>query len=155
MERKKRVRSARRDLSVESYRRWKAFQLDTARLADTERNRDGSFSRPRVAAVTPDQRARFERRQGLRRAFESTAYRELRVVAERQIGATLDFVDLPPDEQAMKAGRPVVRIVALAGPGIVPEGFATGFLVAPDLLLTNHHVFRTSDEAKGVGAQFL
>lgn len=24
-----------------------------------------------------------------------------------------------------------------------PEGFATGFLVAPDLLMTNHHVFRT------------
>ena len=39
--------------------------------------------------------------------------------------------------------------------GIVPQGFATGFLVAPNLILTNYHVFRTLDEADGVGAQFL
>ena len=49
----------------------------------------------------------------------------------------------------------MVRLVILGGPGTIPEGFATGFLVAPDLLLTNHHVFRTPDEADGVGAQFL
>jgi endonuclease G len=108
-----------------------------------------------VAANTPKQLARKERREELRSLVESTAYRELRRVTERQIGATLDFADLPPDEQALKAGRPVVRLVTLGAAGIVPEGFATGFLVAPDLLLTNHHVFRTADEATGVGAQFL
>lgn len=155
MDREKRVRSARRQLSLESHRRWKAFQLDKASLENADRNPDGSVPRPRIAAVTPTQRARFEERQALRRTFASTAYRELRVAAERRIGATLDFVDLPPDEQALKAGRPVVRLVTLAGPGLIAEGFATGFLVAPDLLITNHHVFRTSDEAKGVGAQFL
>jgi endonuclease G len=74
---------------------------------------------------------------------------------ERKIGATLDFADLPPNEQALKAGRPVVRIVTLPGAGLVPQGFATGFLIAPDLMITNHHVFRTADEAQGVGAQFL
>jgi endonuclease G len=49
----------------------------------------------------------------------------------------------------------VVRLVTLVDSGIVPEGFATGFLVAPDLILTNHHVFRDRDEARGTAAQFL
>ncbi|MGC4099515.1 MAG: DNA/RNA non-specific endonuclease [Nitrospira sp.] len=98
---------------------------------------------------------RYEEREQRRKVFESTAYRELRRVKEKQIGATLDFVDMPPDQKALKAGRAVCRLVTLGDRGIVPEGFATGFLIASDLILTNHHVFRTLDEAQNVGAQFL
>ena len=155
MERSKRVSVDRRKLSVQAHERWKGFQPDLRTVRDAEANRDGTIPRPRICVVTPEQRGRFEERQQLRQRFESTAYRTLRVTAERMIGATLDFVDLPPDEQALKAGRPVVRLVTLGASGIVPDGFATGFLVAPDLILTNHHVFRTADEADGVGAQFL
>ena len=134
MVRRTRVRSEQRALSVRAYERWKA----------------------RAATVpTAAERARNDLREGLRGLVESTAYRELRRATERQIGATLDFADLPPNEQALKAGRPVVRLVTLGGAGVVPEGFATGVLVAPDVLLTNHHVFRAADEADGVGAQFL
>ena len=155
MERSKRVSIERRTVSLHAHERWKGFQADLRNVQTAETDRDGTVPRPRIGVITPEQRTRFEDRQRLRQRFESTGYRTLRVTAERMIGATLDFVDLPPDEQALKAGRPVVRLVTLGAPGIVPDGFATGFLVAPDLILTNHHVFRSADEAEGVGAQFL
>ncbi len=155
MERSKRVRMEQRELSARAFERWRGFQVDPTVMRSARPDLDGSIPMPRVAASTPKQLARKEQREALRSVVESTAYRELRRVAERQIGATLDFADLPPDEQALKAGRPVVRLVTLGAAGIVPEGIATGFLVGPDLLLTNHHVFRTADEATGVGAQFL
>jgi endonuclease G, mitochondrial len=135
MERGKRVAAERRKLCLQARNRWSAV--------------------PRVPSDTLDRQRQFEERQRLREAFDSSAHRGERKLFERMIGATLDFADLPPNEQALKAGRPVVRLVLLGGPGIVPQGFATGFLVAPDLLITNHHVFRTPDEARGVGAQFL
>ena len=155
MEIAKRVRADRRRIAASAHERWKAFQLDAATLRGAKPNRDGWVPTPRIAPATPIQIERFEKRERLRATFDSVAYRELRRVAERQIGATLDFADLPPDEQALKAGRPVVRIVSLGGNGIIPEGFATGFLIAPNLILTNHHVFRDQDEARGVGVQFL
>ena len=155
MDRTERVFHERRQIGLAAHERWKAFQPDLQAAGDAEKNRDGTIARPRIGVITPEQRARFDERQTLRERFDSTGYRTLRVTAERMIGATLDFVDLPPDEQALKAGRPVVRLITLAGPGIVPQGFATGFLIAPDLIITNYHVFRTRDEANGVGAQFL
>src|SRR5262245_51661497 len=140
MERTKRVLKERREITFRALERWKGFQPSVA--AQTAKpNLDGTVPSPSIAAVTPVQRQRFEEREKLRASFDSTSHRNLRRLAERQIGATLDFVDLPPDDQALKAGRPVVRIVTINGPDIVPEGFATGFLVAPDLLLTNYHVF--------------
>ena len=154
MERAERVFQDRRRIGLAAHERWKAFQPDLGTVVGSDANRDGTIPRPRIGVVTPEQRVQFDERQRLRERFESSAYRTLRVTAERMIGATLDFVDLPPDEQALKAGRPVVRLITLTAAGIVPEGFATGFLVAPDLIITNYHVFRTWDEADGVGAQF-
>ena len=72
----------------------------------------GRFRYQAWATVTPVQRKRNEDREKRRAMFDRTAYREIRGVAERQIGATLDFADLPPNEQALKAGQPVVRIVS-------------------------------------------
>ena len=140
MERQARVRREQRALSARAFERWQVQRAEAT---------------PRGIVNTPAQVERNERREALRGLVESTAYREVRRFTERQIGATLDFADLPPDEQALKAGRPVARLVTLGAPGVVPEGFATGLLVAPDLLLTNYHVFRTLDEAEGTGAQFL
>jgi endonuclease G, mitochondrial len=150
-----RVRAERRKLAVGAYERWKAYQANAEAIRGAKPNRDGWVPQPRIAPSTPIQLVRFEARERLRVTFDSAAYRDFRRAAERQIGATLDFVDLAPDEQALKAGRPVVRLVTLGGAGIVPEGFATGFLVSRNLVLTNHHVFRDRDEARGCGAQFL
>ena len=154
MERSTRVRKARREITHRALERWKGFQ-PSPEVKNAKPNLDGTIPAPSVAVVTPAQRKRFEEREKLREVFESASYRNLRVAVERQIGATLDFADLPPNDQALKAGRPVIRIVTINEPGILPDGFATGFLIAPDLILTNHHVFRAADEAQGVGAQFL
>ena len=74
---------------------------------------------------------------------------------ERRMGATLDFEGIAPDAAARKAGRSVARIVELGGPNVEPEGFATGFLVASDLLITNWHVFQDRLDARGCAANFL
>jgi endonuclease G len=75
-------------------------------------------------------------------------------VLERQIGSTLDLKDFPPSTLAGKNGRPVARIHEIAT-GFVPEGFGTGFLVAPNILITNNHVFPTIQHALTCGANFL
>jgi endonuclease G len=155
MDRGTRIRGDRRQRASQAYERWKGFQPNLREIRGAEANRDGSIPRPRVGVLTFEQRARFAERERLREVVESPLYRNARITAERMIGATLDFMDLAPNEQARKAGRPVVRIVTLNGNGFVPEGFASGFLISPDLILTNHHVFRTPDEAEGIGAQFL
>ena len=154
-DRLQRVLSERRGLRRRALERWLGFQRPREQPTVGIPNRDGTCPAPRVAAPTAEQVTRFARREKSRELLFSTAYRGARVAVERKIGTTLDFSDLPPSEQAQAAGRPVARIVLLGGPGVEPAGFATGFLVHHDLLLTNWHVFRTSDEADGVGAQFL
>ncbi|PDT82143.1 DNA/RNA non-specific endonuclease [Sinorhizobium sp. BJ1] len=100
-----------------------------------------------------------ERQENYRRRIEGL--RSLRATApklpfgiERKIGPW-DPVLVAPNEIARKAGKPVARLVEYRGPGIEPEGFATGFLVAPDLLLTNWHVFPHRSNANGCAANFL
>ncbi len=74
---------------------------------------------------------------------------------ERRMGATLDWVGLAPSEKARMAGRPVARIIDSMADHVEPQGFATGFLIAADLLITNWHVFPTRGDASGCGANFL
>lgn len=102
-----------------------------------------------VAAATPERAARFVARETAKRAlrFHGLGY-------ERIIGATIDLDEVAPTLAARKAGRPVARIVELLDTNRVGEGFATGFLLGPGLLLTNWHVFGKASEAQGCGAQF-
>jgi endonuclease G, mitochondrial len=72
---------------------------------------------------------------------------------ERQIGHTVDLTDTAPDSAAAAAGRPVARIVDIGANNRV-TGFASGFLVAPGLLVTNWHVFDSPGDTAGCGAQF-
>jgi len=46
-------------------------------------------------------------------------------------------------EQGIAVSKSVAHITLVDG------GLATGFLIAPDVLLTNHHVFRAKDDAQG------
>jgi hypothetical protein len=123
MDRGTRIRGDKRQRASQAYERWKGFQPNLREIRGAEANRDGSIPRPRVGVLTFEQRARFAERERLREVVESPLYRNARITAERMIGATLDFTDLAPNEQARKAGRPVVRIVMLNGNGFVPEGF--------------------------------
>lgn len=71
---------------------------------------------------------------------------------ERVIGPTADFSQFPPSEAARQAGRPVARIVAGFGPGLIPYGVGSGFLVSPRLLLTNHHVLQRAEQSREYAA---
>lgn len=73
---------------------------------------------------------------------------------EVRVGPTFDWVDVPPSPESRKAGRPVARIVDLIDSQRIGEGFATGFVVPPGLLVTNWHVFATPDHTRSSGAHF-
>ncbi len=60
---------------------------------------------------------------------------------------------VPSSTVAQAAGSSVCRLVT--EPDALGEGFATAFLVADELVLTNHHVFPSAAEARGVAAQFF
>ncbi|HEX8468996.1 MAG TPA: DNA/RNA non-specific endonuclease [Allosphingosinicella sp.] len=108
------------------------------------------------SADSPQRRARYgERMAGIALARALGEANRLPLGMERRMGATLDFTAFAPSETARKAGVPVARIVALGGAGIEPEGFATGFLIGPGVLLTNHHVFPSRADAVGCGANLL
>jgi len=109
-----------------------------------------------AALDTPLRQQQFsERETVLQRAAELRALGKLPIGLERKIGPTLDFIELAPSDAARKAGRPVIRIVTSCDPNVEAVGFATGFLVAPQLLLTNWHVFNDVASARGNGANFF
>lgn len=73
---------------------------------------------------------------------------------ERQTGAAM--VDLQHQlkqiwylEKAVEVSRSVARILFPGG-----KVFATCFLVAPNLIMTNHHVFGKAEDTEGVKIQF-
>ncbi len=73
---------------------------------------------------------------------------------ERIVGDTIDFTLIAPGDRAAKAAAPVARLVRLPGSAYTPEPLATGFMVAPGLLMTNHHVFPRKEEAFQAAANF-
>jgi endonuclease G, mitochondrial len=68
-----------------------------------------------------------------------------RIGAERIIGGT-DLTPLPFLELGLGAARSVGRITVRTTDG-AGDGFGTGFLVSPDLVLTNNHVLGAFDDA--------
>jgi endonuclease G len=64
---------------------------------------------------------------------------------ERVIGETRDFLFIEFLEQAVYASKAVGRIVTKLSGGRVSYG--TGFMVSPRLLMTNHHVLKSADDA--------
>lgn len=91
-----------------------------------------------------------QRQSHLRR---ETAKANLRF-QERIVGNTIDFTLIAPGDRAAKAAAPVARLVRLPGNGYAPRPIATGFMVAPGLLMTNHHVFPRKEEAFQSAANF-
>ena len=123
--------------------------MDAARRFEQKRPEIAKASRllaeggPAMAASGPQ----------LERWRTHEAMKELRTF-EVRIGDTFDWVDVPPSPESRKAGRPVARIVDLIDSKRIGEGFATGFLVSPGLLVTNWHVFATPDHTRSSGAHF-
>ncbi|WP_406299409.1 serine protease [Embleya sp. NBC_00888] len=73
-------------------------------------------------------------------------------LAERIIGVTNDLQSLNFLARGLRAAACVARIWYSTGGPVRPQ--ATGFLVAPSLLLTNHHVFPDAATARGAFAEF-
>lgn len=71
---------------------------------------------------------------------------------ERAFG-TNDLVSLYYFWSGLRAARSVGMIRISPGPGD-PGGYATGFLIAPNLLLTNWHVFKTAETASRARVEF-
>lgn len=150
MDRLGRLRKAREEVQRAAIDRY------AARAAERAHNKALISEAGPGAADSPQRRADFrDRVVGMNALRNIQPGGGLPFGIERRMGATLDFEGIAPDAAAKKAGRSVARIVELRDPGLEPEGFATGFLVAPDLLITNWHVFQGRSDATGCAANFL
>ena len=144
------VRGLRRDALLAAARRWSARQPE--RQDNSSRLAAGGAG----AADSSERRQKFAARESIRtsamaRLRDGTLPRAL----ERLIGPSLDMAAAPPSQAAQIAGRPVARIVVIPERGKAVSPIATGFLVTPRLLLTNHHVLPSKSSAVGLGANFL
>ena len=145
-----RRREARLSVREAAITRWQRHESERARnIQLVAMGGAGAADSPQRNVRLRARESTYERARALHRRGLLPSY------LERRIGPTLDYSPYAPSEQARAVGRPVARIVELAGPGLQPEGIATGFLIAPSLLLTNHHVFPTRSDAVGTGANFL
>jgi len=74
-------------------------------------------------------------------------------LALKRIMGKSDLVGISYLELGLLAARPVCRIQIMSPFGR-PEGYGTGFLVGPNLLLTNNHVLYTAELARKSFAEF-
>lgn len=72
---------------------------------------------------------------------------------ERILLGSDESKDVAPNDSAEKFGVLVARMVEI-GKNNEPKGFASGFLVAPNILITNHHVFSQPGDAINCLANF-
>ena len=70
---------------------------------------------------------------------------------ERVIGDAEEFLSVMFVKRAVAAARSVGRVIR----SDTGRGMGTGFLVAPGILMTNHHVLRDATEARNASIQFL
>ncbi|AZC38712.1 DNA/RNA non-specific endonuclease [Pseudomonas chlororaphis] len=135
------VATARRSNMAKALERWNRQAV--ARSESLSRIRELGPG----AGDSPQQLAKWIARENARSVL-------VRAGLERRIG-TWDPTFYAPSEAARQAARPVARLVNAPQPGTVVEGFATGFLVSPNLLLTNQHVFPRDVDAVDCAANFL
>lgn len=150
MNRLKRLHEAQAEIRKGALDRWQE------RSAARAENRATIAAQGPGAADSPSRRdAYFKRVSAINYINAATPAIALPFGIERRMGASLDLLGIAPSEQARKAGRPVGRIVETVADDIDAQGFASGFLISPDLLITNWHVFQTRGDAQGCGANFL
>ncbi len=71
-------------------------------------------------------------------------------ILERVIGEAEEFLSVMFIKRALVAARSVGRIVSIS----TGQGFGTGFLIAPGVLMTNHHVLQNDFAASRASVQF-
>lgn len=75
-----------------------------------------------------------------------------RLAAERIIRHS-DFLPIAYLETGVTASRAVCRIIIMNGKGEI-QGYGTGFLISPSLIMTNNHVLETPGDALYAVAEF-
>ena len=121
--------------------------LTTARLDRLHGPRLAAQPLSRGAFLLPaDRQARVTQYVNENRLPDDTA------ALERAFG-TNDLVSINYFWAGIRAARSVGMIRISPGPGD-PGGFATGFMIAPNLLLTNWHVFKTAETASRARVEF-
>ena len=71
-------------------------------------------------------------------------------ILERVIGEAEEFLSVMFIKRALVAAKAVGRIVSTS----TGQGFGTGFLIAPGVLMTNHHVLQNTHAASRASVQF-
>lgn len=86
----------------------------------------------------------------------STIIQERDLVLERIINGTSDLLPFSFLEEGVRVGRAVVRITVREDKGRGPQvlGYGTGFMVSPQLLMTNAHVFPSAGLCKDSFVEF-
>ena len=105
-----------------------------------------------AASTTNEARKISRQLEGARRDMVELQGPDLPVIPilERVIGEAEEFLSVMFIKRAVVAARAVGRIVSRD----TGRGFGTGFLIAPGVLITNHHVLATALQADRAAVQF-
>jgi endonuclease G, mitochondrial len=133
--------------------------LENARKEEQQRKASERYYSRQKAAEAERLGERF-RREIIRPLTEAQSIERRRIFLEPGDGLALerimgksDLVGISYLELGLLAARPVCRI-QIVNPFGRPEGYGTGFLVGPNLLLTNNHVLDTAELARKSFAEF-
>jgi endonuclease G len=107
-------------------------------------------SRPRLRVERLTKTAAVEKARAAVLAAEVSAGDRPRATEEFTLERVIGKRDLL-DENFLELAIAMARTVARVR---LSNGFGTGFLVSPSLLITNHHVIETIDQARGATAEF-
>ena len=108
-----------------------------------------------LQADAPRRAEAYLARETLRQEMYRQQSPPLAFAIERKIGPGLELSEIPPSQEAFIAGQAVARITTR--PLDVqdePEGFGSGFLIEPGILITNHHVLPDFAAAQASQANF-
>jgi len=143
----KKFKELKKDIYYQASERWKKRK---------EARKDPSILKETNAEefnLQQQRKTNYIRREDLRK--KGFAVTEKKIILNERIIRDNDLKFFAPTDEARKAGVPVARIEIKRQPGFQNEGFATGFLIAPNLLMTNFHVFPEKEDAQGCVAHFL
>ena len=126
------------------------LQAETSERLDAYARR--LISQLDAASTTPEARKISRQLEGARRDMVELQGPDLPVIPmlERVIGEAEEFLSVMFIKRAVVAARAVGRIVSRD----TGRGFGTGFLIAPGVLITNHHVLGTALQAGRASVQF-
>jgi endonuclease G len=140
------------DISYQDFPRFNKSLVDMQEQNSLKRYTERTSEREQIANKLSTQ-SPFEVDTSYRVTIRKTLINPRDGLSMKRIIGESDLFPISYLEAGLKAGKSVCRIEIRDSIGRV-LGFGTGFLVAPSLLLTNHHVLDNADAARSSLAQF-